>query len=173
MLYLIIIKIDSIRFYYKSQNIRNHLQSCFLAKIAKGFVCLKVRCNMRLYTNELKISWLESVTSQSNNRSFNPVLRLFFYFKGEKMNIEKIRRLNDTFRKSFNGGRVVLTRCVQSLFALSRKKSHKFFSSSLRGTFAYPLLTRKQISSRLLSNKDVGITFLTISPYIFLTKHSS
>lgn len=70
---------------------------------------------MRLYTNELKISWLESVTSQSNNRSFNPVLRLFFYFKGEKMNIEKIRRLNDTFRKSFNGGRVVLTRCVQSL----------------------------------------------------------
>lgn len=70
---------------------------------------------MWLYTNELKISWLESVTSQSNNRSFNPVLRLFFYFKGEKMNIEKIRQLNDTFRKSFNGGRVVLTRCVQSL----------------------------------------------------------
>lgn len=31
------------------------------------------------------------------------------------MNIEKIRQLNDTFRKSFNGGRVVLTRCVQSL----------------------------------------------------------
>lgn len=43
------------------------------------------------------------------------MLRLFFYFKGEKMNIEKIRQLNDTFRKSFNGGRVVITPCVQSL----------------------------------------------------------
>lgn len=70
---------------------------------------------IRLLTNELKINWLESITSQSNNRSFNLVLRLFFYFKGEKMNIEKIRQLNDSFRKSFNGGRIVITRCVQSL----------------------------------------------------------
>ena len=70
---------------------------------------------MWLYTDKLKISWLESITSQSNNRSFNLVLRLFFYFKGEKMNIEKIRQLNDSFRKSFNGGRVVITPCVQSL----------------------------------------------------------
>ena len=84
MLYLTIIKIDSIRFYYKSQNIRNHLQSCFLAKTAKGFVCLKVRCNMRFLTNKLEISQLESITSQSNDRSFNPVLRLFFYFKSER-----------------------------------------------------------------------------------------
>lgn len=79
MLYLTIIKIDSIRFYYKSQNIRNHLQSCFLAKTAKGFVYLKVRCNMRLYTNELKISWLESITSQSNNRSFTKCEALFLF----------------------------------------------------------------------------------------------
>ncbi|CDA17752.1 putative uncharacterized protein [Acetobacter sp. CAG:267] len=77
---------------------------------------------MWLYTNELKISWSESITSQSNNRSFNPVLRLFFYFKGEKMDIEKIRRLNDTFRKTFYGGRVVLTRCVQSLPDDDRKE---------------------------------------------------
>lgn len=42
-------------------------------------------------------------------------MRLFFYFKGEKMNIEKIRQLNDSFRKSFNGGRVIITPCVQSL----------------------------------------------------------
>ena len=52
----------------------------FFSKGSQGFVCLKVRCNMRLYTDELKISWLESITSQSNNRSFNPVLRLFFLF---------------------------------------------------------------------------------------------
>ena len=67
---------------------------------------------IRLLTNELKINWLESITSQSNNRSFNLVLRLFFYFKGEKMNIEKIRQLNDSFRKSFNGGRVVITEMI-------------------------------------------------------------
>ena len=77
---------------------------------------------MRLYTDELKISWLESITSQSNNRSFNPVLRLFFYFKGEKMNIEKIRQLNDSFRKSFNGGRGIITPCVQSLTDDDRKE---------------------------------------------------
>ncbi len=70
---------------------------------------------IRLLTNELRINWLESITSQSNNRSFNLVLRLFFYFKGEKMNIEKIRQLNDSFRKSFQGGRVVITPYVQSL----------------------------------------------------------
>ncbi len=56
----------------------------FFSKGSKGFVCLKVRCNMQLYTDELKISWLESITSRSNNRSFNLVLRLFFYFKGIK-----------------------------------------------------------------------------------------
>lgn len=69
---------------------------------------------MRLYTDELKISWLESITSQFNNRSFTKCEALF-YFKGEKMNIEKIRQLNDSFRKSFNGGRVIITPCVQSL----------------------------------------------------------
>lgn len=31
------------------------------------------------------------------------------------MNIEKIKQLNDSFRKSFCGGRVVITPCVQSL----------------------------------------------------------
>lgn len=88
----------------------------FFSKGSKGFVCLKVRCKMiRLLTNELRINWLESITSQSNNRSLNLVLRLFFYFKGEKMNIEKIRQLNDSFRKSFNGGRVVITPYVESL----------------------------------------------------------
>ena len=70
---------------------------------------------IRILTNELRINWLESITSQSNNRSLNLVLRLFFYFKGEKMNIEKIRQLNDSFRKSFNGGRVVITPYVESL----------------------------------------------------------
>ena len=77
---------------------------------------------MWLYTDELKINWLESITSQSNNRSFNPMLRLFFYFKGEKMNIEKIRQLNDSFRKSFNGGRVIITPCAQSLTDDDRKE---------------------------------------------------
>lgn len=80
MLYLTIIKIDSIRFYYKSQNIQNHLQSCFLARTAKGFVCLKVRCNMRLYTNELKISWLESVTSQIQQSELQPSVEALFLF---------------------------------------------------------------------------------------------
>lgn len=56
-----------------------------------------------------KISWLELITSQSNNRSFTSCEALFFYFKGKKMNIEKIRQLNDSFRKSFNGGRVVIS----------------------------------------------------------------
>lgn len=79
MLYLTIIKIDSIRFYYKSQNIRNRVQSCFFSKGSKGFVCLKVRCNMQLYTNELKISWLESIASQSNNRSFTTCEALFLF----------------------------------------------------------------------------------------------
>jgi hypothetical protein len=31
------------------------------------------------------------------------------------MNIEKIKQLNDTFRKSFHGGRVVLTVGIQSM----------------------------------------------------------
>lgn len=79
MLCLTIIKIDSIRFYYKSQNIRNHLQSCVLAKTAKDFVCLKVRCNMRFLTNKLEISQLESITSQSNNRSFTKCEALFLF----------------------------------------------------------------------------------------------
>lgn len=49
---------------------------------------------MRLYTDELKISWLESITSPIQPiGASNPVLRLFFYFKGEKMNIEKIRTI--------------------------------------------------------------------------------
>ena len=78
MLYLTIIKIDSIRFYYKSQNIRNGVQSCFLANTAKGFVCLKVRCNMRLYTNELKISWLESGEGQSKKKNINKGEAIFF-----------------------------------------------------------------------------------------------
>ena len=38
------------------------------------------------------------------------------------MNIEKIRQLNDSFRKSFNGGRVIITRCVQSLTDNDRKE---------------------------------------------------
>lgn len=33
----------------------------FFSKGSKGFVCLKVRCNMRLYTDELKISWLSQL----------------------------------------------------------------------------------------------------------------
>lgn len=69
---------------------------------------------IRLFPNELKISWLEPITSQSNNRA-SPCVELFFYFKGEKMNIEKIRQLNDRFRKSFCGGRIVITPCIQAL----------------------------------------------------------
>lgn len=53
----------------------------FFSKGSKGFVCLKVRCKMiRLLTNELRISWLESITSQSNNRSFNLRVEALFLF---------------------------------------------------------------------------------------------
>lgn len=38
------------------------------------------------------------------------------------MNIEKIKRLNDTFRKSFHGGRVVLTVGIQSIPADDRSE---------------------------------------------------
>lgn len=38
------------------------------------------------------------------------------------MNIEKIKRLNDTFRKSFHGGRVVLTVGIQSMPADDRSE---------------------------------------------------
>lgn len=70
---------------------------------------------MWLYTNELRISWLEPVTSHSTSELQSLGLRLFSYFKGVKMNIEKIRQLNDAFRKSFSGGRVVLTCGIASL----------------------------------------------------------
>jgi len=34
----------------------------FFSKGSKGFVCLKVRCNMRFLTNKLEISQLEPFT---------------------------------------------------------------------------------------------------------------
>lgn len=70
---------------------------------------------MWLYTDKLKISWLEPVTSHSTSELQSLGLRLFFYFKGSKNEHRKIKQLNDAFRKSFSGGKVLLTCGIASL----------------------------------------------------------
>lgn len=77
---------------------------------------------MWLYTDKLKISWLEPVTSHSTSELQSLGLRLFFYFKGVKMNIEKTRQLNDKLRESLCGGRIVLTVGVQSMIDNERQE---------------------------------------------------
>ncbi len=44
---------------------------------------------MWLYTDKLKISWLEPVTSHSTSELQSLGLRLFFYFKGVKNEYRK------------------------------------------------------------------------------------